>query len=218
MKNENKADIQRVEFRDTDNSNAKYLTALNLSLEYSGKQFVNRHGIEVTLVIQNTAASDISIVNPLELLQIVILDSQGYPASVPIGAPPRILINQRGDYTQRLPYQVKNTQRRNDKTKTDEGFDYSTEEITLPGNSTTHFSLVIDKLNVQRPGGQTSSTAFAPPPPDKYSANFILPVISHQGEYAYRQCETGNVVIRYYEKRGCLAAIQAFFRRLFGGK
>lgn len=211
MKTKDKAHIQHLMFQDRDPENIKYLMSLKCALESFKDQAVNAHGIELTLVIENVSNSELHLLNPLEILQVVLLDGKGFPVALPIASPPRVLVNQRGPYHLSLPFKVIDVERNVGGQPLGSKLDYSTEDISFPANSSTRVTLGIDRIRIQQ-----STNALHPLPPDHYHLNVLLTLISHQGEYASRVCETGSFEVNYHPKTGCLAAILAFFKRLFG--
>lgn len=55
-------------------------------------------GLSFSIIIVNNSQEDQTISNPLDSIEILIQDEEGWPVKLPAGAPPRILINTRGDF------------------------------------------------------------------------------------------------------------------------
>jgi hypothetical protein len=62
------------------------LDAIDARLELATVQSASR-GLRITLVLLNTSAEPVSIVNPDDLTSVLILDAEGWPLEVPRGIP-----------------------------------------------------------------------------------------------------------------------------------
>ncbi|HEX6225539.1 MAG TPA: hypothetical protein VFZ52_14075 [Chryseolinea sp.] len=73
------------------------LASIRLRIKVEKKQPVSEGGLTLTIVLVNEGQADITASNPLDSLQILLKDEEGWPVKMPTGGPPRALINTRGD-------------------------------------------------------------------------------------------------------------------------
>ena len=73
------------------------LANIQVRFEVEKKQPLSDRGLTITIILINESHEDLTVSNPLDSLQILLQDEQGWPVKMPTGGPPRALINTRGD-------------------------------------------------------------------------------------------------------------------------
>jgi hypothetical protein len=211
-----KEDRVQGKFKDTDDlAKARDLSKLQVSFGYAAKQQEKEGGLRFDLIIENPSSTALTILNPLEMLKVTLLDGSGAPMVLPVASPARVKVNYVGKFEPTFPFRVIRVDRSIKGNK--EQVDYLAEAIHFPENSITRFVLQIEKAAPSKPN-TTASAHLSPVQIGHYTLLLTVSIISHEGEYAYRICTSPAIKIEFEPGSGCLAAIVAFFRKLFGGK
>jgi hypothetical protein len=79
------------------NKDIQALDKIRLRIKVEKRQLLSDGGLTMSIVIINEGLEDITVSNPLDSLQILLQDEEGWPVKMPTGGPPRALINTRGD-------------------------------------------------------------------------------------------------------------------------
>jgi len=78
-------------------SNIRPLANIRVRFEVEKRQVLSEKGLIITIILINGSQEDLTVSNPLDSLQILLQDEEGWPVKMPTGGPPRALINTRGD-------------------------------------------------------------------------------------------------------------------------
>jgi hypothetical protein len=78
-------------------SDRQPLNDIRVRIKVDKRQPISEGGLTVGMVLVNESQQDLTISNPLDSLQIILQDEEGWPVKMPSGGPPRVLINTRGD-------------------------------------------------------------------------------------------------------------------------
>jgi hypothetical protein len=136
-------------------------------------------GIVLRLELRNETRSELRIVNPLDTLQLLILDAEGFPVTLPRGTPPRLLINTVGDEIER-PYRILGVEGRGDDAELLRHVD---DEITvIPAESTYAITIAVDRILTR----DEDDAEPRPIPAGDYRVQAKLTLLSRTGDGAQR--------------------------------
>ena len=66
---------------------------IQLSFKIAEQQDISEGGLLFTIVLLNSSSEDAKIENPLDYLQIILQDEEGWPVKLPLATPARALFN-----------------------------------------------------------------------------------------------------------------------------
>lgn len=205
MKKDNPSFI-RKEFKDIDKKSDQKnlarmseenlsLDRLNIYMDIDQRQALSNGGITLTMVIDNTSGRDTSIENPLDSLQILIQDEEGWPVRLPVSTPPRILINAPALDIIR-PYKIVKVE---STTRSGLMEQVNDEELRLKAGEVYQITLLLDQIQAGKKGDLRVSHQTIPLPAGKYKLNLNLPLLKPDGS-DYRICESGYTEVELVDE------------------
>jgi hypothetical protein len=148
-------------------------------------------GLQIQIEIVNELDHDMCFANPFDGIQILILDSKGWPVKLPVGKPPAALLNHRGPSSNERSFKLRVVETKpNDPSISGQ---LEAASVELKANTTYLFEIVIDRV-ADQPHGDLSHSSLATKriAPGLYSINVILPLISSDRTSDYRISESGT--------------------------
>jgi hypothetical protein len=169
------------------------LAGVKLSVKVLKKQQPGK-GISLIVVVENTSPKNTKLANPMDSLQIIILDEEGWPLKLPVGRPPRVLINTKDPAEFKRSFEIVSIKNSLDEPDLINLAD--DEQFILKAKTTYYFEIRISHFqNINKENYRAVSRSVKKISKGIYKIKLTLPIYLTDGSNVFRMCESEFVNI-----------------------
>ena len=167
---------------------------IQLSFKIAVQQEISEGGLLFTVVLSNTSSEDAKIENPLDYLQIILQDEEGWPVKLPLATPARALFNASGPIEITRSFKVESIE--NSLSEANLMTIAKDEDILLKAGTAYQFNIRIDKvMDTDKKSVMAVVNTAKPIDKGKYKVNINLSILLSDDKTVYRQNESGYVEV-----------------------
>ncbi|WP_221392465.1 hypothetical protein [Dyadobacter sp. NIV53] len=169
------------------------LSSLRLYITVDQNQPFNSAGLAFEVTLVNEANESKTIRNILDTVQIKLQDEEGWPLKLPVGSPPRILINSPAKIE--YPFLIDSFRSVSGNFNLTDKIDES--EFTIEGNASYNYNFRIDRIqDIPREKFQETTTKTKTLNKGKYKIDVLIDILS-QESIGHKLCESGPIEISF---------------------